>query len=149
MSERFIAASPNELAANMLESAPLLRTKLVRALFCSSVDAERALAEVIKFLTLAAESTSGPLTPSARVDVAWHEFILFTKTYINFCDQQFGKLVHHEPSSNHELNSNQYAATLQRYREQYGDPPSDFWGGCQAVSTMQNSAFCGNCESDS
>ncbi len=137
-----------DLAADILRSAPLLAVKLARALFTPVSNSERALTEVIKFLTLAAESTQGPLTPSARVDVAWHEFILFTRTYANFCDQQFGNLVHHEPSSNHEINTNQYAETLKRYRERFGDPPTDFWGGAKVANPSGASASCGNCESD-
>jgi len=138
----------HNLAADILRATPLLSIKLARALFTPAADSERALTEVIKFLTLAAENPGGPLTPSARVDLAWHEFILFTRTYANFCDQQFGKLIHHEPSSNHEINSNQYAKTLQRYRERFGDPPADYWGGVEVTQSQGASAFCGNCESD-
>lgn len=133
---------PAELAATILNATPLLRTKLARALFCPAAEADRALTEVIKFLTLVAETADGPLTPSARVDLAWHEFILFTRTYSSYCDRQFGKLIHHEPSANHEQNSSQYAVTLQCYRERFGDPPGDFWGGSKLAT-----AFCGNCES--
>ena len=153
------ANSPAAQAASILQSAPLLATKLARALFAPVAESDRALAEVIKFLTLAAETTHAPLNPSARVDVAWHEFILFTRTYSEFCQQQFGKYIHHEPSTNHELNSNQYAETIKRYRERFGQPPTDFWGGTEVTAagspTSSNpasnrpAAFCGNCESDS
>lgn len=36
--------------------------------------------------------------PSQAVDVAWHEFILFTKAYQNFCQKAFGKFFHHHPA---------------------------------------------------
>lgn len=36
--------------------------------------------------------------PSQVVDVAWHEFILFTKAYQNFCQKAFGKFFHHHPA---------------------------------------------------
>ncbi|NTS78481.1 hypothetical protein HR060_16680 [Catenovulum sp. SM1970] len=36
--------------------------------------------------------------PSQVVDVAWHEFILFTKMYQGFCDSAFGYFLHHTPS---------------------------------------------------
>ncbi len=127
----------------------MLRQKLTRALFCSPTDCEAALCETIKFLILAAENTEGQITPSARVDLAWHEFILFTRTYMNFCEQYLGKMIHHEPSSNHEVNTQQYSLTLTRYRNRFGEPPSEFWGGAIARDAQSKvSASCGNCESD-
>jgi uncharacterized membrane protein YgcG len=37
--------------------------------------------------------------PSKAVDAAWHEFILLTKEYAKFCDQAFGKYLHHTPKA--------------------------------------------------
>ena len=36
--------------------------------------------------------------PSKVVDLAWHEFILFTREYEKFCRQGFGKFLHHTPA---------------------------------------------------
>lgn len=36
--------------------------------------------------------------PSQVVNVAWHEFILFTKAYQTFCKKSFGKFFHHHPA---------------------------------------------------
>ena len=36
--------------------------------------------------------------PSQVVDVAWHEFILFTRSYQVFCEQAFGYFLHHTPT---------------------------------------------------
>lgn len=36
--------------------------------------------------------------PSQVVDVAWHEFILFTRLYQNFCSRSFGRFLHHTPA---------------------------------------------------
>lgn len=36
--------------------------------------------------------------PSQAVDVAWHEFILFTRVYDNFCRQSLGYFLHHTPA---------------------------------------------------
>lgn len=140
---------PDQLAAAILQARPLLRQKLSRSLFCSPTDCETALCETIKFLILAAENNHGQLTPSARVDLAWHEFILFTRTYLSFCEQYLGKMIHHEPSNNHEVNSQQYSLTLTRYRNRFGEPPSEFWGGASLPSNQTKvSASCGNCQAD-
>ncbi len=36
--------------------------------------------------------------PSQVVDELWHEFILHTKTYDRFCQQAFGRFLHHTPA---------------------------------------------------
>ena len=36
--------------------------------------------------------------PSQVIDVAWHEFILFTKKYNDFCKKSLGKFLHHTPA---------------------------------------------------
>ena len=36
--------------------------------------------------------------PSQAVDVAWHEFILFTREYKKFCDKALGRFLHHTPA---------------------------------------------------
>lgn len=35
--------------------------------------------------------------PSQAVDVAWHEFLLFTQLYQTFCKKAFGHYFHHHP----------------------------------------------------
>ncbi|WP_445355501.1 glycine-rich domain-containing protein [Microbulbifer sp. EKSA008] len=36
--------------------------------------------------------------PSQVIDVAWHEFILSTQMYRNFCNKSFGHFLHHTPN---------------------------------------------------
>ncbi|MEA2029665.1 MAG: hypothetical protein U9N49_11920 [Campylobacterota bacterium] len=36
--------------------------------------------------------------PSQVLDVAWHEFILTTREYSQFCNKAFGKYLHHTPT---------------------------------------------------
>ena len=36
--------------------------------------------------------------PSKVVDILWHEFILNTREYQQFCQQAFGKVLHHTPT---------------------------------------------------
>jgi hypothetical protein len=36
--------------------------------------------------------------PSQAVDVAWHEFILFTRNYEQFCRKALGRFLHHTPA---------------------------------------------------
>lgn len=36
--------------------------------------------------------------PSQAIDDAWHEFILFTRNYQQFCQRAFGRFLHHVPA---------------------------------------------------
>jgi len=36
--------------------------------------------------------------PSQVVDIAWHEFILFTREYDKFCSRALGRFLHHSPA---------------------------------------------------
>jgi hypothetical protein len=36
--------------------------------------------------------------PSQVADDLWHEFILFTRNYQKFCDEAFGRFLHHTPA---------------------------------------------------
>lgn len=58
--------------------------------------ARRWFKEMLKFLDVchAAEET---VSPSPKVDKAWHAFLLFTRDYASYCDERFGCFIHHEP----------------------------------------------------
>lgn len=49
------------------------------------------------FLLIAGDPRRHFGMPSKAVDTAWHEFILLTKSYADFCDGGFGKFLHHVP----------------------------------------------------
>jgi len=50
--------------------------------------------------------------PSQVVDIAWHEFILHTKDYHNFCDHVFGRYFHHNTFSK-KIESNDIKSSLE------------------------------------
>lgn len=130
------------LAGQLISDNRLLETKIRRELMCSADEARLGLVEVVKFLSLVAEDSSAMLTPSRRVDLVWHEFILFTRLYCDFCQNHFGKFIHHTPGGTQKENRDQFLATLCHYEQRFGTPPQSFWGGGD-----QGIASCGNCES--
>jgi hypothetical protein len=74
--------------------------------------------ECKKFLFLCSISEI-PLSPSERIDKIWHEFIMFTKDYNNFCIEVLGAFIHHVPDTVHDeatrknnKKSFEYARTL-------------------------------------
>ncbi|MGD9969050.1 MAG: hypothetical protein AB7S65_01215 [Sulfuricurvum sp.] len=52
-----------------------------------------------EYFHLCAQSESKMVSmPSQVVDIAWHEFILFTRSYRDFCSNAFGRFLHHTPT---------------------------------------------------
>ena len=131
------------VADSLLVDHPVLETKIRRALLCNAPDARRAVIEVLRFMTLASNPTQGQLTPSHRVDLAWHELILFTRTYHQLCHSMFGMFIHHQPGGTQQENQLQFSKTLEVYANAFGPPPRDFWG-----TRDETTATCGTCESN-
>lgn len=58
---------------------------------------ELAFREYKRYLSLKLENPGKPLGPTAMMDLVWHYHILDTKRYIQFCENVFGKYLHHTP----------------------------------------------------
>ncbi|MDN3263313.1 hypothetical protein QWJ26_26585 [Streptomyces sp. CSDS2] len=59
--------------------------------------AERIMDQALAFLTLCAREPKGKYSPSPLVDIGWHTFILYTRSYQEF-GKKMGGFIHHEPS---------------------------------------------------
>ncbi len=125
-------------ANDLITAHPLLVTRLDEK--GVGIASTRLVEELMRFLWLCANNR-GAITPSRCVDIAWHEFILFTRAYSSFCDQTLGVYVHHEPSDGPEVG--QYHATLRHYADTFGPPDPECWpqpgtpsecGACETVS---------------
>lgn len=133
--------NPDLLSKELLHENPLLLDKIATALACNRREAAHALREVLRFLFLVAGNRSSTLTPSHRVDLAWHELILFTKVYQSFCQRWFGRFVHHSPGGSRDENAGQYAKTLGCYEVDFGTADPAWWppgttsacGPCEAI----------------
>lgn len=62
--------------------------------------------ELKRYLILAGDSDAGDSIGmmSTEVDNLWHTFLLFTKEYQAFCNDMFGKFIHHCPKIDEEVN---------------------------------------------
>lgn len=127
------------LARRLLERHTILQSKIANALNCETNDVPIALREVMRFLYLVSVHPAGMLTPSHRVDLAWHEFILCTRAYQSFCETHFGKFIHHSPGGSDQENHEQYKETLRLYRQKFGSPDQSFWAS-------EAEPDCGTCE---
>lgn len=115
--------------------APYLVERLVKHGTAASPQEALALfTEVKRYLVLAATDRSRLWDMySLRVDEAWHQFILYTAQYTQFCHRFFGHYVHHAPnnaprSAAHvTVPSASFAQFCDRYRELFGVLPPDVW----------------------
>lgn len=111
--------SPLLLEALAFEAPYVLERLVNDRIVASTAQAERLFTEIKRYLVLS--QVHGDVVVgmcSARVDEAWHAFILYTAEYANFCTRYFGRHVGHAPK-----NAPQVPAELHRPR-----PELDFLG---------------------
>ncbi len=71
--------------------------RLQAKLDLTHAEAEVLFLDVKKYLYLCA-STAGGLAPPPRIDAGWHEFLMYTRDYRDFCMDSFGNFIHHTPT---------------------------------------------------
>ena len=68
-----------------------------------------------------------PISPSQRVDMAWHEMMLFTRFYQEFA-KYIGGFIHHDPTPGPPDGGTMYEHTKQIYEKFLGEKPEPrFW----------------------
>jgi hypothetical protein len=88
-----------------------------------------AIRELKRFIGLHIIFPKLRLVPSAQIDAAWHQLILFTPAYRILCDRLLGGYFDHIPRIPTDPPSNGgFALTVERYTEAFGPPPSEMWG---------------------
>ena len=68
-------------------------------------EAEKIFVEMLRWLWYIASTEPTAENPEAHaidnpilvIDEMWHEFILVTRDYTEFCDSMFGRYIHHRP----------------------------------------------------
>ena len=130
------------LTQETLTSHPLLFSRIAKALEINGSEAPIYFKELLKFLALISFHQKH-LTPAYKIDLAWHEFILFTRLYTSFCDTHFDRYIHHSPGGKDNENEAQFKQTILLYEETYGKLPLNLWG----VNNTPIESSCGPCES--
>ena len=102
--------------------------------------ARRWFEEMVRFLDLCHASPGG-LSPSKKVDKAWHEFLLFTREYEEFCRERYGSFIHHDPSESADPAA--YEATRDAYAARFGPPPSRIWPSSSSGGGAFGGVFAG------
>lgn len=88
-----------------------------------------AIAEYRKFMYLAATSDF-MVSPSAIVDTVWHQHLIFTQSYQDFCSL-IGKQVQHIPSTHNPEEFEKFKQAKERtkkfYLNNFGEQPKCIW----------------------
>ena len=117
---------------------PQIVDRLSRANNLDSSEAELLFEDTKKYLYLCAKYP-GKMIPTRALDDGWHNFILFTEDYANFCKENFGRYIHHRPTSPQDSIAERqkiaYQRTLNTAKTEFGESLSIFW-------TSSNPACC-------
>jgi hypothetical protein len=121
--------------------APFLVEKLVKDHIADTPEeAEALFAEVKRYLVIAAlDSGTSWHMYSLRIDECWHQFILFTRQYVEFCKLYFGRYVPHAPSNSPETGRKpgrraSFREFDARYRELFHSPLPEIWVDARNVT---------------
>lgn len=114
-------------------SSKAFASKLSRKLVWGTPFALRAIAEYKRFVYLGVVSDFF-VTPPKVIDLVWHEHVLFTRGYRDFCRDVLRQEFDHAPelvatTNQTDVFQAQYDATLDLYRREFNaEPPVDIWG---------------------
>ena len=104
-------------------------TRLARENYWTKNFTTRAIVEYKKFMYLAATSDL-MVSPSAIVDTVWHQHLIFTQSYQDFCDVA-GKAIQHVPSTHNSEDFGKFKQAKERtgklYQSTFGEQPADIW----------------------
>jgi hypothetical protein len=133
--------------------APFLIEKLLKDYIAETpAEAEALFTEFKRYVVfVCSDDRSDWQMYSLRVDEVWHQFVLFTWEYVNFCQNFFGRYIHHNPSNAPEHNPGNVSESSptvvktptsfedfkNRYQALFGEPLPDVWYDEKSVTTRR------------
>ena len=100
--------------------------------------------DVKRFLFLRA-TQEGVWSPPSKIDDGWHEFILFTKDYTDFCKLFFSRFIHHSPARiNAKPKIGAVEVTIERAKVLYGRLSLN-WDNPKKIQVSSCNCACGSC----
>ncbi|HEX7308549.1 hypothetical protein [Lentzea sp.] len=73
------------------------RSQLMREHGLELMEADAIISDTLSFLTVGIVNQGTAFRPSQKVDIGWHQFILNTVEYAEFCEREAGYFIHHIP----------------------------------------------------
>jgi len=104
----------------------------------SSDHYDKVLFEFDRFITLYYEDDN--ISPNVAIDTFWHELLLETRLYHDYCHNKFGCYVHHSLLRSQDNNwKSRYQRTITNYKNKYGTVDDQFWHCTIADDNSNNS----------
>ncbi|MES2617774.1 MAG: hypothetical protein V4613_07845 [Bacteroidota bacterium] len=104
-------------------------TRLAKENFWTQNFTSAAILEYKKFMYLAATSDM-MVSPSEIVDTVWHQHLIFTQSYNDFCNL-IGKQIQHIPSTHNKVDFQRFKQAKERtsklYEATFGAQPKGIW----------------------
>lgn len=98
-----------------------------------------AIQEYKKFMYLAA-TYDEMVSPSEIADKVWHQHLIFSKSYQEFCSI-LGKQIQHIPSTHHKDEFKNFKEAKERteklYHENFGEMPKEYWKYSTMLESFQ------------
>lgn len=114
-------------------------TRLQNENFWTSNFTKEAILEYKKFMYLAA-STDFMISPSEIIDVVWHQHLIFSTSYDQFC-ALLGKKIEHIPSTHNDADFERFKLAKERTKKAYlnffGEQPSSIWAYTDIYQPLQ------------
>lgn len=121
----------------------------------SRTEAELLFSDTVKFLFLCSTSEMS-LSPTDKLDIGWHHFILNTKEYMKFCTEHLNKYIHHSPftaQDKQELAYNPVKETKEFAKSVFSDLSKN-WNisanssCCSGGDCSNSEGGCSHCQSE-
>lgn len=77
---------------------PQVVSRIARENQISINEAQNVFESTKQFLYLCGANPDGVYSPTPKIDSGWHEFIMYTREYQEFCERYFGRIIHHVPN---------------------------------------------------
>ncbi|MFI9008861.1 glycine-rich domain-containing protein [Actinosynnema sp. NPDC053489] len=133
-----------------------VRNRLTRQLInehagMSGDEAVRIVAATVAFLKACADNPESHFRPSLRVDLGWHQFILNTVDYAEFCERVAGRFLHHVPEeftpprATGSDTAEVLAPTVDAMRAAGFTVDPELWATAESAQCSQCHAGCTNC----
>jgi len=109
----------------------VIRSYLAENEGVNDLQARKLEQEYKRFIALAIAYPEHNLAISSVVDAFWHQHLIHTVEYVEFCERLAGRFLHHCPREAHKADIEDidefYLQTLSLYATHFGEPQSDYW----------------------
>lgn len=124
-----LARDPSLMDRMMNYDHPALKERMVVKTGWSEDFTSELFEEMKKFLYLCA-TNDGSMAPPEDIDEIWHNFILYTGDYADFCLNTVGMFLHHQPltvAQRASSDGSMIARTIAAAKAAFGEDLSEHW----------------------